>query len=91
MVKNLPANGGDNRRCGFDSWVGKVSWRGKGQPTPIFLAGKSFLDTPCCLLFYLFFKLPLDWIPQVFFCFVLFFKALVCVPNERHQITMCFS
>ena len=29
------------RRCGFDPWVGKISWRRKGQPTPVFLPGKS--------------------------------------------------
>ena len=29
------------RRCGFDPWVGKVPWRKKWQPTPVFLPGKS--------------------------------------------------
>ena len=29
------------RRCGFDPWVGKISWRRKGQPTPVILPGKS--------------------------------------------------
>ena len=29
------------RRQGFDPWVGKISWRRKQQPTPIFLPGKS--------------------------------------------------
>ena len=28
-------------RCGFDLWVGKISWRRKWQPIPIFLSGKS--------------------------------------------------
>ena len=28
-------------RCGFDPWVGKISWRGKWQPIPVFLPGKS--------------------------------------------------
>ena len=28
------------RRCGVDSWVGKIPWRGKRQPAPIFLPGK---------------------------------------------------
>ena len=37
MVKNLPAV----RRPGFDPWVGKIPWRRKWQPTPIFLPGKS--------------------------------------------------
>ena len=30
-----------NRRCRFDSWVSKISWRRKLQPTPVFLLGKS--------------------------------------------------
>ena len=29
-----------HKRCGFDSWVGKIPWRRKWQPTPIFLPGK---------------------------------------------------
>ena len=29
------------RRPGFDPWVGKVRWRKKWQPTPVFLPGKS--------------------------------------------------
>ena len=29
------------RRPGFSPWVGKLSWRRKWQPTPIFLPGKS--------------------------------------------------
>ena len=29
------------RRCGFSPWVGKIPWRRKWQPTPVFLAGKS--------------------------------------------------
>ena len=29
------------RRPGFDSWVGKISWRRKWQPTPVFFPGKS--------------------------------------------------
>ena len=42
MVKNLPANAGDaGRRLGFDAWVGKIPWRRKWKPTPVFLPGKS--------------------------------------------------
>ena len=37
MVKNLPAM----QRPGFDPWVGKIPWRRKWQPIPIFLPGKS--------------------------------------------------
>ena len=29
------------RRQSFDPWVGKIPWRGKWQPTPVFLPGKS--------------------------------------------------
>ena len=29
------------RRLGFDSWVEKIPWRRKWQPTPVFLPGKS--------------------------------------------------
>ena len=28
------------RRHGFDPWVGKISWRKKWKPTPVFLLGK---------------------------------------------------
>ena len=29
------------RRHGFSPWVGKIPWRRKWQPTPVFLSGKS--------------------------------------------------
>ena len=29
------------RRPAFDPWVGKIPWRRKWQPTPVFLPGKS--------------------------------------------------
>ena len=29
------------RRHWFDPWVGKIPWRRKGQPTPVFSRGKS--------------------------------------------------
>ena len=29
------------RRPGFDPWFGKIPWRRKWQPTPVFLPGKS--------------------------------------------------
>ena len=29
------------RRPGFDPWVGKIPWRRKWQPPPVFLSGKS--------------------------------------------------
>ena len=35
-VKRLPTM----RETGFNPWVGKISWRRKWQPTPVFLPGK---------------------------------------------------
>ena len=32
---------GNCRRLGFDPWVWKIPWRGKWQPTPVFLPEKS--------------------------------------------------
>ena len=29
------------RRCGFDPWVGKIPWRRKWQPSPVFKPGES--------------------------------------------------
>ena len=29
------------RRRGFNPWVGKIPWRRKWQPTPVFLPGES--------------------------------------------------
>ena len=29
-----------HKRCGFDPWVGKISWRRKWQSTPVFLPGE---------------------------------------------------
>jgi len=37
MVKNPPAM----RRPGFNPWVGKIRWRRKWLPTPVFLPGES--------------------------------------------------
>ena len=39
MVKNLPANTGELRRW-FNPGVGKMPWRRKWQPIPVFLPGK---------------------------------------------------
>ena len=41
VVKNPPLSAGDIRDAGFDPWVGKIPWRRKWQPTPVFLPGKS--------------------------------------------------
>ena len=42
VVKNLPANAGRRKKCRFDPWVGKIPWRRKWQPTPVFLSGESY-------------------------------------------------
>ena len=34
------------RRPGYHSWVGKIPWRQKGQPTPVFLHGISWPKEP---------------------------------------------
>ena len=36
VAKKLPADTGDT----FQPWVGKIPWRRKWQPTPVFLPGK---------------------------------------------------
>ena len=40
VVKNLSASA-RNKRCELNPWVGKIPWRRKWQPTPVFLPGKS--------------------------------------------------
>ena len=40
MVKCQPTRT-ECRTPGFNPWVGKISWRRKWQPTPVFLPGKS--------------------------------------------------
>ena len=42
VVKNLPANAGGVKRCGFDPWVRKIPWKWKWQPAPVFLSGKVY-------------------------------------------------
>ena len=41
MVKTPPANTGD---AGLDPRVGKIPWRRKWQPTPVFLPGESHVQ-----------------------------------------------
>jgi len=38
-VKNLPQCR-RHRKYGFNPWVGKIPWRRKWQPTPVFLPEK---------------------------------------------------
>jgi len=40
------------RRCGFDPWVGKIPWRRKWQPTPVFLPGKFQKNIYFCFIDY---------------------------------------
>ena len=41
VVKCPPAMQETCKRCRFDSWLRKIPWRRKWQPTPVFLPGKS--------------------------------------------------
>ena len=41
VVKNPPANAGRPRRPKFDSYIRKIPWRRKWEPTPVFLPGES--------------------------------------------------
>ena len=38
--KESACQGRRHKRLGFDSWVGKIPWSRKWQPTPVFLPGK---------------------------------------------------
>ena len=46
VLSGLPDGSGSKesacqcRRCGFDPWVGKIPWRRKCQPIPVFLPGE---------------------------------------------------
>ena len=35
--KELLGQHRSHKRCGFNPWIGKIPWRGKWQPTPVFL------------------------------------------------------
>ena len=41
VVKNPSANAVDKRDAGLIPWVRKIPWRGKWQPSPVFLPGES--------------------------------------------------
>ena len=41
VVKNLPASVCQLQEAWVQSWVEKISWRRRWQPTPVFLPGKS--------------------------------------------------
>ena len=45
MVKNSHANAGDTGGVGsILAWVGKIPWRKKWQPTPVFFPGQFHLQ-----------------------------------------------
>ena len=37
VVKNLPANARDYKRCRFSPWIGKIPWKQAQQITPVYL------------------------------------------------------
>ena len=41
FLKSYQKQINDYIRPGFDSWVGKIPWRRKWLPTPVFLPGES--------------------------------------------------
>ena len=41
VVKTLPAEAGDAKRCRFNSWFRTIPWRRKWHSTPAFLLGES--------------------------------------------------
>ena len=41
VIKNPLTSAGNLKRHGFDPWVGRIPWRRKQQPTPVFLPGES--------------------------------------------------
>ena len=41
IEKNPLSSAGDVKRCGFDSWVGKIPWSRAWQPTLVILPGES--------------------------------------------------
>ena len=40
LVGKNPSASARHKRCGFNTWVGKIFWRRKWQPAPVFLPGK---------------------------------------------------
>jgi len=38
---NPPCQCRRHKRCGFNPWIGKIPWRRKWQPTPVFVPGES--------------------------------------------------
>ena len=42
VVKEPACQCRSHKRCGFDSWGGKIPWRRAWQSTPVFLPGESY-------------------------------------------------
>ena len=40
LVKKPSCQGRRHKRHGFDPWVGKIPWKRKWQPSPVFLPGE---------------------------------------------------
>ena len=47
VVKKYACQSRRRKGHGFDPWVSKIPWRRKGQPTPVFLPGKSYGQRTC--------------------------------------------
>ena len=62
-----------HKRCGFDPWVRKISWRRAWQPTPVFWPGE-FHE-----LYSLWGRKELDMTERLSLCFPVF------LPRESHE------
>jgi len=52
VLKESACQCGRHRRCEFDPWFVKISWRMKWQPTPIFFPGKFHDQRSMVAIFY---------------------------------------
>ena len=69
------------RKCRFDSWVRKIPWRRKWQPTPVFFAWEiPWTEEPVGLQFMGFQRVTHNWTPthtHISYCIVL--KVTFCL------------
>ena len=61
VVKNMLANAGDIKRCGFDPWVGKIPWKRAWQCTCILAWRNPSTEEPGWLLSIGLQRVGYDW------------------------------
>ena len=81
------------RRCEFDHWVGKIPWRRKWLPTPVFLPGKSHRQRS--LLGYIqsmgLQRVGREWVTKQQKCFLQLLKQIttnVLPLNNTHSLSL---